>query len=767
MRVVVKGASVDVRACVADELARRGHQAITEAAPTDTMSVVGPGIEVVVPPAADEPESPRSGGTVVVRTPPVLGRASVGATAHRFGGPIVFGVRGGANRTAFIHHDDLARFVADAVERPCPAGEVSVDAADTVTLRDVARLLGKPYLELDADAWAVLRRVPGLDRLAPAGGPADTTSAAPLGAVAAWSSRDCVTDFARAHRDRLYLGSIRLTIPWRFRWTPPPPPLRRDGAPRHAAADPGVSGEFDTSVHPAYPEFTCANVAEAFPGPMTPLSLELAMEALRATGLLAADIVQMTGEIRRAVTEEHVGCFGHNVYVNLTASRAASALLPAADPAGWRDFLFGAESGVENAAAGRIGAWGVIRRLPKIAVLLGAAPSETRRIDAEARRLQRGATHYARCTDDQLHTLLRSVRDALADSWAVAALGSAGVVPVMALIRRLGGSRLASQFKGGVDELASAGLLRGTYDLADTARADPSITALLNDTESISALPRLRAEHPDFTARLDAVIAEYGHRGPRETELSGAVFADAPARLLDAVVKLVDSPARVVAPVPAMNPGLHLLARLGAGFQRSRERARDAAMRHTHEYRLIARELGARLADRSVVEQPSDVFYLLRDELAHPPDDVRNRVARRKAERARLENCRPPVYFARRWEPRRDVVALLAPGDGLTGIAASAGVAKGPVRILTAESVEDLQPGEVLVAEYTDTGWTPFFSHAGAVVVDTGAEMSHAAVIAREFGIPCVVGAVTASRALRTGQVVEVDGATGRVTRVE
>jgi phosphoenolpyruvate synthase/pyruvate phosphate dikinase len=72
-----------------------------------------------------------------------------------------------------------------------------------------------------------------------------------------------------------------------------------------------------------------------------------------------------------------------------------------------------------------------------------------------------------------------------------------------------------------------------------------------------------------------------------------------------------------------------------------------------------------------------------------------------------------------------------------------------------------------LVTAFTDTGWTPFFAYAAAVVVDTGGEMSHAAVVAREFGIPCVVNTVTGSSALRTGHVLEVDGATGRVTRVE
>ena len=103
----------------------------------------------------------------------------------------------------------------------------------------------------------------------------------------------------------------------------------------------------------------------------------------------------------------------------------------------------------------------------------------------------------------------------------------------------------------------------------------------------------------------------------------------------------------------------------------------------------------------------------------------------------------------------------------MTGIPASVGVVKGRVRVVTADSINELKPGEILVAESIDVGWTPFFSYAAAVVVNTGAKMSHAAIVAREFGIPCVVGSKTGSRALRTGHVVEVDGASGRVRRVE
>jgi phosphoenolpyruvate synthase/pyruvate phosphate dikinase len=168
-----------------------------------------------------------------------------------------------------------------------------------------------------------------------------------------------------------------------------------------------------------------------------------------------------------------------------------------------------------------------------------------------------------------------------------------------------------------------------------------------------------------------------------------------------------------------------------------------------------------------VIDRPDDVFYLVRDELTNPPADAKALIARRRVERVQLESRRPPLNFVGEWTPDADAGVELMPGESLRGTPVSAGLAKGPVRVLTVESTDELEPGEVLVTAFTDTGWTPFFAYAAAVVVDTGGEMSHAAVVAREFGIPCVVGTSTGSKALKTGHVVEVDGASGVVTRVE
>jgi phosphohistidine swiveling domain-containing protein len=92
------------------------------------------------------------------------------------------------------------------------------------------------------------------------------------------------------------------------------------------------------------------------------------------------------------------------------------------------------------------------------------------------------------------------------------------------------------------------------------------------------------------------------------------------------------------------------------------------------------------------------------------------------------------------------------------------GRARGRVRVVQPWNIDDLQPGEVLVAKVTDIGYTPAFAYAAAVVTELGGPISHAAIVAREFGVPCVVNARGAATRLPTGALIEVDGATGEVT---
>jgi len=103
----------------------------------------------------------------------------------------------------------------------------------------------------------------------------------------------------------------------------------------------------------------------------------------------------------------------------------------------------------------------------------------------------------------------------------------------------------------------------------------------------------------------------------------------------------------------------------------------------------------------------------------------------------------------------------------LSGVGVCGGRVRGRVRIVGPESIDDLEPGEVLVAEVTDVGYTGAFSYAAAVVTELGGPMSHAAVVAREFGIPGVVDVQEATRRLPPGALVEVDGDSGEILVLE
>jgi phosphoenolpyruvate synthase/pyruvate phosphate dikinase len=124
-----------------------------------------------------------------------------------------------------------------------------------------------------------------------------------------------------------------------------------------------------------------------------------------------------------------------------------------------------------------------------------------------------------------------------------------------------------------------------------------------------------------------------------------------------------------------------------------------------------------------------------------------------------------PVAFLAPWEPEPEAIPLAA-GETLTGVPAAGGKARGAVRIVTPETADLLEPGEVFVAQVTDVGYTPLFGHAAAVVTDIGGTMTHAAVVAREFGIPAVTDTANGTARLVDGMIVEVDGSAGTVVVV-
>ena len=331
---------------------------------------------------------------------------------------------------------------------------------------------------------------------------------------------------------------------------------------------------------------------------------------------------------------------------------------------------------------------------------------------------------------------------------------------------------------------------RALEELAVEIRSDPDLAALFGSQDSEHLLAALRQEAPGraFLARFQAFLDAYGHRETGSPLLvSQPTWKDTP----QTVLSILQGMARA-APTPRHRPSTwmtardSILAHPALRFQPLRatvlnliiQARRVSALREDTHYamtlpmpilRRALLELGRRLAEAGILEAAEDVFHLRFDELESidgvwpPPADIAEelrKAARRRADRRHeLERAGTPLM---------DLPSLTGPQPGgdvlVVGTPGSPGVAEGPVRIVRDPAAfGSLRPGEVLVAPYTNPSWTPLFTRAAAVVVDTGAAMSHAAIVAREYGVPAVMGTGDGTRRLSDGQWVRVDGGRGQV----
>jgi pyruvate,water dikinase len=189
--------------------------------------------------------------------------------------------------------------------------------------------------------------------------------------------------------------------------------------------------------------------------------------------------------------------------------------------------------------------------------------------------------------------------------------------------------------------------------------------------------------------------------------------------------------------------------------------------------RRCAAEIGSRLSERGIIAEPGDVYFLTFDALSLDAPPQQDNVAGRRKEWARQRKLAAPLslgkpppllgnMFDRIANSARSTRDL--PAGALQGHPASPGRAHGRVRVVDGpEDFSRFLPGEILVAKATAPAWTPLFAHAAAVVTDGGNLAAHASLVAREYGIPAVVGTGNATQILRTGQLVTVDGNAGVV----
>lgn len=337
----------------------------------------------------------------------------------------------------------------------------------------------------------------------------------------------------------------------------------------------------------------------------------------------------------------------------------------------------------------------------------------------------------------------------------------------------------------GIQHNPTTAISLGLDRLVDAAR--PLASAFQGTAEEIlHRLPGVPGG-PIWLQQLQSFLEEFGHRGPKEFDHSSPRWADDPTPLVDLVRVALASPVRglagrlmdlgerrraaiqeAVTRAPAWKrPLLRLLARLVEEYMPLRETPKHAYMYVFQRGRGAAVELGRRLVERGALDRPDSVFFLELEELgalvAGAPGPGPEQVEARRREFQRLSAQKTPEV----WRSDGVPVDLAAPPDTaegvLRGTAVSRGRVEGVVRILQTPDPEAVGPGDILVVELADPGWTPLFPRVAGLVMEVGGLMCHAAVMAREIGLPAVFGVRGATTALLDGQRVEVDGEEGVV----
>ena len=374
-----------------------------------------------------------------------------------------------------------------------------------------------------------------------------------------------------------------------------------------------------------------------------------------------------------------------------------------------------------------------------------------------------------------------------------------------AVCAALGEPETAMKLIAGIGDVDSAEPSYRMWDLSRSVNASSEISKEFNAGVA-GLLARLQAssnaDAKKFVADFAQFIVEFGSRGPNEWEISADTWETKPEYALVVIDRIrlqsdTESPkirnARKAEERKALTEdirakvkplGEELAGQLEGALIASsqmaiRERTKTNIIRALHEVRMAFRELGRRRAAEGSLKDPHHVFALLDSELDQflfEGASMKDTLTARHAQWQELQLLEPPFFIKNGIVPPlseykkkgQSNAAKAGVGEVVQGVPGCTGQYVGRARvILDPTEPGDLEPGDVLIAPNTDPAWTPLFMSCGAVVVNVGAAISHAIIVSRELGLPCVVSATDATVRIPDGALIEVNGDNGAVTILE
>ena len=543
----------------------------------------------------------------------------------------------------------------------------------------------------------------------------------------------------------------------------------------------------DTSLSTRFPIYTRANVGEVFPDPVAP--------ATRSLLLFESELGWRDAYIRMGAFEANefpddefciLGVTGGYCYLNASVMRVFGERAPGLSWKAIDEQFFGAQPGIPDYVAqpGDVRpdltekleqSFGWVFSITDVDQLDRLNDHKARTIDLRASR-----PDFSSMSDLELWEYAEALfpfhRELFQEHIFVTTLTTVPVGVIQTVATAVGRPDLIMPLIAGVGQVDSA---EPSYAMWELSRLDPT--------------------SDEFASGFEQFRVDFGSRGPNEWEARSPTWDTHPNIALAAIDRMrlagedadprahqqqraserAEAAATLLSMVEA-DPATHgqLAAAIAASgaWLPARERTKTNNIRLIQEIRVPLRELGHRFVERQVFDEIEDFGLVLHEEMEEvfgpTPEGLTERVRERRSTHSQLAEREPEFVFAdspsdpSSWPKRNDVeVEPLAAGDSIQGFPGCPGISEGVARVvLDSSDPTGLGPGDVLVAPSTDPSWTPLFVPAGGVVVDVGAALSHAIIVSRELGIPCVVSATNATRRIRDGARVRVDGNTGVVT---
>ncbi len=564
--------------------------------------------------------------------------------------------------------------------------------------------------------------------------------------------------------------------------------------------------DLNTIIDPRYPLYSNGNISEVLPGCTTPLSWSLIGPALERGFRAPAEELGLAAPLGPGLLV--LGFFYFRPYLNVSYFVEVAERMPGLSPdVILEEFVGPPETRTRGASLRDLlphRLWRGLRAYragARRAQRLGRDLTELHALyEGDAARFAEHPSWSLEQLLDELDGARRGDAATVTHIW-VSQFAVASFSALRGLTARWledASGSLAAELVTGLGTLPSADPAYGIHALATSVAASQELSALFarerDDARLALALadPTASQEICRFQAELARFLERFGHRAVCEAEYRNRAWREAPEQVLAHVRNLLGagapSPAAVQARQRAASRAAETRARARLSplqrrlFDRTlrecrkriaqREEMKNLLILFADRGRRLFRRLETLLVETRKLDQGDDLYFLTLDEAlrlgrsALESDAARALIRRRRRDFAWAERVNVP----RLQQGRPRFLAVSEAEDAsratvLTGLGVSPGVVEGRARVLLDPRRDStLEPGEILVAPVTDLGWTPLFTSAAGLVVDVGGLLSHGSIVAREYGLPAVVGVRHGTTTIRTGDLLRLDGAAGRVT---